>query len=141
MNSEIGKQIKQYRLCSGMTQNDVSVALGINRSTYARQEAQGKFSPEIAVKLAALFHVTPAQILYGEPESVNMQEYLNATPQRAYAPLRLNAGEPDFLNNNPMILTNNERNFVRIIRDFSESQLQQLEDFIIDLRNQNQHNP
>ncbi len=137
MNSQISNRIKQYRMRAGLTQNDVSMALGINRATYARQESHGKINPDLLDALASLLHVTPNQILYGESETDNTSEtdWLHPPEQRSYEPLRLNAGEETFLQRKPLILTNNERNYIQILRQLTTQQQKQLEDFLMQLQN------
>ncbi len=138
MKSQIGEQIKQYRIKAGLTQNEVSEALGIHRSTYARQEAQGKISPDLAPKLAALFHVSPVQILYGEQETdMPMETYLHGNSPRSFEPITLNSSGPQFLTSKPLVLTNNERNYIRIFRKLNRQQLKKLEQFLMDLQNEN----
>lgn len=51
--------IKQYRIHSGLTQNDVAIRLGVSEATISRYESGAieKVSPKVMLGYAKLFHV------------------------------------------------------------------------------------
>ena len=51
--------IKQYRIQSGLTQNDVAIRLGVSEATISRYESGAieKVSPKVMLGYAKLFHV------------------------------------------------------------------------------------
>lgn len=59
-----GDKLKQLRTQNGMTQQQLANLLGVSKSVVSYYELQERIpSPEILVKLAAVFHVTTDYLL------------------------------------------------------------------------------
>lgn len=130
MNVEIAKRIKKYRQDLGLTQKDVGDALGIDRSTYARQENSGMIRSDLVFKLAEILHVSPNQILFGESKERELPKPIFDIDMNENEPLRLHTKFAMPGLQQPLILTNNERNYVRIFRKLSPADQQKIIDML-----------
>lgn len=93
--------IKQYRIHSGLTQNDVAIRLGVSEATISRYESGAieKVSPKVMLGYAKLFHV-PINTFYEnaqtewvtaleeaglqDPRVAGFIEYLEEQAQKEY---------------------------------------------------------
>lgn len=121
--------IRQCRVAANMTQEEVADELGMNRSTYARQEASGNVKAENLTKLAKLFGVTlDALVGYNNPAPYgNVPDWMMKMYQNQFQPQRLHSDPvPEAFKTtvsaNETLLTNNERNIIRIYRSLSAAQ-------------------
>lgn len=64
MDYNFGDRLKELRLQNGLTQKDLGDRIGVTKSVVSYYEQQMRTpSPEILIKLAALFHVTSDYLL------------------------------------------------------------------------------
>lgn len=66
-NKELGVNLKEYRLQRGLTQEDLSVRVGVRRETIVFLE-QGKYNPslKLALMIAAELSVSIDKLFYLE---------------------------------------------------------------------------
>lgn len=68
---EFHKKLKELRTKAGMTQMQLGAQIGVTKSVISYYELQERIpSPEILVKLAAIFHVSTDYLLGIEKKSV-----------------------------------------------------------------------
>lgn len=68
---EFHKKLKELRTNAGMTQMQLGAQIGVTKSVISYYELQERIpSPEILVKLAAIFHVSTDYLLGIEKKSV-----------------------------------------------------------------------
>lgn len=61
---DFGKQLKKLRLEAGLTQKQLASQIGVTKSVISFYELQERIpSPEVLVKLAAVFHVSTDYLL------------------------------------------------------------------------------
>lgn len=61
---EFGLKLKELRLHSGLTQQQLASQLGITKSVVSYYELQERYpSPEILIKIASIFHVSTDYLL------------------------------------------------------------------------------
>ena len=73
---DFGKQLKQARQASGLSQQDVAQALGIDKTTYSGYET-GRRQPDLSrlQKLARRLNVSADQLLGLDPAAVSPEEW------------------------------------------------------------------
>ena len=131
--------IRKCRVAANMTQEEVAAELGMNRSTYARQEASGNVRAENLTKLSKLFGVTLNKLIGYETDTPNECPAVPEWMVKAYQ----NQLQPQVLNSDPVpqifkravpdnvnILTNNEKNIIKIYRSLSAEQKKKVNSFI-----------
>lgn len=102
---------------ANLSQAAVAKALGIDRSTYARQEANGNIKLETAIRLAQIFGVS-VEKLTGEPEQMgNDRLHDNTVPEQ-------------LSRTDALILTNNETNIIKMFRSLTAENKKLVQDFI-----------
>lgn len=68
---EFHKKLKELRTNAGMTQMQLGAQIGVTKSVISYYELQERIpSPEILIKLAAIFHVSTDYLLGIEKKSV-----------------------------------------------------------------------
>lgn len=68
---EFHKKLKELRTKAGMTQMQLGAQIGVTKSVISYYELQERIpSPEILIKLAAIFHVSTDYLLGIEKKSV-----------------------------------------------------------------------
>lgn len=127
----INKRISTYRKLAGYTQQTAADALGIKKNTYARMELHGNPTPHMLVQLAMLYKVSPNLILFGVDggETEDLRDKSE--------PIRLRE-TPHIFDNIPktdMTLTTNERNCIKVCRELSKEQRDEVMAFINKLYN------
>lgn len=61
---DFGNKLKQLRLQEGLTQQQLADRLGVTKSVVSYYELQERYpSPDVLIKLAAIFHVTTDYLL------------------------------------------------------------------------------
>ena len=61
---DFGNTLKQLRLKAGYTQQQLAFRLGVTKSVVSYYELQARYpSPEVLVKIAAVFHVSTDYLL------------------------------------------------------------------------------
>ena len=129
---DINKRIARYRNLAGYTQERAAVALNINRNAYARMERAGSPRPEMLKKLALLYNVPAEVLLYGEVSEIAV------TPKSEFAS-QLRSGTVDFKPEDPLILTANEKNAVKLCRTRAPERRSELLKIIADyVKNNNE---
>ena len=87
-NPARGKRIRDARLAAGLTVRDVSVAVGVDKSTIGRWES-GEIAPrDHSERLAEVLRTTDVHIFYGQavaPELMEFEASLRGTPEAALA--------------------------------------------------------
>ena len=109
----ISERIRRLRKKCRKTQNEVADFLDMNRSTYARHEANGDFTLEDGLRLEKCLGVTITEILTGEPTHTILE-----TPNNP------------FEDKENLILTNKEKNIIKIIRNLKTADKQFLLSFL-----------
>ena len=111
MNLEINKRIKQIRKLLGYSQIKVAEMLGKKPSTYAQCEREGNITCDMLISLAEIFNIDVRILLYGEiPE----QQTVSITSEE----------------NNKIILTPKEENYIKIIRNLNSKRRKDVIKFI-----------
>ena len=130
----INKRISQYRKLAGYTQQTAAEALKIKKNTYARMELHGNPTPEMLVKLAALYRVSPNLLLFGvdggETEDL----------RKPKEPNRLSDNFPIFSREPDLVLTVNEKNCIKACRELSKEQRDEVMAYINNLYNNSKKN-
>ena len=65
--------ITSYRKKAMLTQSQVAAALGIDRSTYAYYESGTNPKPEILLKLAEIYKISPGKFLEGTGDTLMVE--------------------------------------------------------------------
>lgn len=112
----INKRIATYRKLAGYTQQTAADALGIKKNTYARMELHGNPTPNMLVRIAQLYSVSPNLILFGVDGGQTAAMHENSEPVRLFENPQLFKAAPD------LVLTVNERNCVKACRELSKEQ-------------------
>ena len=114
---QINKRIAGYRKLAGLTQAQAADLLGLKRNTYARMEKYGNPSPDMLKKIAELFRVSVATLIYGEEDNVQFSK--TEIPH-------LVLERPSY--DDVLPLTILESNAVRIFRNLSKDDQQKIVD-------------
>ena len=122
---KINKRIAQYRNLAGYTQERAAIALGMNKNAYARMERSGTPKPEMLKKLSELFNVSAQVLLYGEISEISYQPEGTGRTVLHESSITFKAEEP-------LILTANERNAVKLCRTLTPEQRSELLKLIAD---------
>ena len=112
----VNKRISTYRKLAGYTQQTASDALGIKKNTYARMERHGNPTPDMLIRLAQLYNVSPNQILFGTPAAAKQDN--NTQNETA----RLHEESHIFKKNPDIVLTTNEKNCIKVCRKLTKQQ-------------------
>lgn len=130
LNAEekISKRISRYRTLAGYTQQTAAEAIGMNKNSYARMERTGNPKPDVLKKLSALFNVPVSTLLYGEGLETGGEE--EATP--------LKDTGVTIKKDDPLLLTTNEKNIIKIFRSLPQKQKNDLLKQILDLKDDEQ---
>lgn len=123
MNSSlnpINKRISIYRSFAGLTQEQAAAALGMKKNTYARMERYGKPTPEMLKKLASLYNVSVNMLLFGNDEGIDA----SVIDERPHDNLS---------QENPLMLTLDEKNCVKLCRCLPKSMQKMVMDLINNL--------
>lgn len=124
----INKRISTYRKLAGYTQQTAADALGIKKNTYARMELHGNPKPDMLIKLAALYKVSPNLILFG----VDGGQTADMRAEKDI--IRLEEKPPVFnITRTDMTLTVNEKNCVKACRELSKADRDKVMAFINEL--------
>ena len=74
---QIAERLKHYREACGLSQKQVAQALNIDRTTYTKYErSDSEPSLDTLIKIAAIYGVTPMDLLPGQPETSSEMERL-----------------------------------------------------------------
>lgn len=141
MEQVLHENIFRYRRLANLTQQEVADELGINRSTYARQENSGHIKTGELKTLAQLFGVTVEILLADPEEQIFKAEVGNKFPKRrvtnkpiTIADTTINPNDGfssyDATNIYNERLTTNERNIVKIFRSLPNEKRKRIQDFI-----------
>ena len=130
LNTVYGERIRMYREFSRLSQAQAADILGMNRSTYARREKKGDFSCDMIFTLAKAFRSSSDLILYGEERSFPPVQQIQNKIDNREIPVRLNSPAPPFNTNDDFILTNDEKNKIKIFRRLSEEDKKFLNKFL-----------
>ncbi len=112
----INKRISIYRKLAGYTQQTAADALGIKKNTYARMELHGNPTPDMLVKLARLYNVSPNSILFGVDRHFLSPHEDGDTDGTRINDNNIFAEKPD------LVLTTNEKNCIRACRKLTKEQ-------------------
>ena len=129
MDLEVNKRIKEARKKLHYTQGQVAEYMGMKCSTYSQMERKGSISVERAKKLAEILDTDPDYIIYGEQKSNS----IDFSPEKT-VDLPLNDPQ-DFLEKikngqEEIVLTNREKNIIKIYRELKENDKKDLWDYI-----------
>ena len=112
MIESINERIKRLRIERKLTQKQVARKLNIGQSTYSACEKSGKITTERALQLAIIFNVEPQDIMAGVNQQLQEDENNNLLRQNIL---------PNFeLEEQGVILTKNEENLIKVLREFSQ---------------------
>ena len=75
--SKLALNLIAHRKSMGLTQSQVSAAVGIKRSTYAYYERDTMPSVEIIERLAKIYKTSPSQIMFPEESAPQESVWLN----------------------------------------------------------------
>ena len=116
----INKRLSTYRRLAGYTQQTAAEALGIKKNTYARMELHGNPTPDMLVRLAALYKVSPNLILFGSDGGETAANNENKQPNR------LEERPQIFNRSRDLVLTVNETNCIKAVRTFTKEQQREI---------------
>ncbi len=114
MISTINGRIAMYRKLAGFTQAQAAEKLGMKYTTYAQMERKGTVSTTRLLDMAAVFGIKPEDLLYGE-SSYNYRPTQESVVTLHQEPVPLFKGPA------PIVITNQEENIIKIIRNFSKA--------------------
>lgn len=114
----INKRISAYRKLAGYTQQTAAEALGIKKNTYARMELHGNPTPDMLVRIAELYNISPNLILFGTKKN----EITETIASRTTEEKRLHDDPPLFKRRPELVLTVNEENCIKACRQLSKAQ-------------------
>ena len=111
----INQRIAHLRKLKEFTQSDMAERLGMKCSTYSQMERKGKIDSKMLIKLAVIFNVPPEYLIYGTPvEHKRLGEpTVPPLPDPPKPPLIIDPPPPP----EPLILTKNEENIIKIYRN------------------------
>ncbi|MBR4910024.1 MAG: helix-turn-helix domain-containing protein [Clostridia bacterium] len=130
----LNKRISTYRKLAGYTQQTAADALGIKKTTYARMELHGNPTPDMLVKIAKLYNVSPMLLLFGI-DSNRFEDSKPDDPPMRLSDNNINLFRPTTVTE--ITLTVNEKNCIKICRKLSKEQRSEVMDFINKLYNSN----
>ena len=119
MKSTVNTRIKEARKEKNYTQSQVAEFISMKCSTYSQMERKGSISVDKALELAKILNADPYYIIFGEPKE-NLFDY------EPVSPLVLTSNEPqNFIEQikngqDELILTHNEKNIIKNLRNLKE---------------------
>ncbi len=124
MSESINKRVLQCRKLANLSQSETAEKMGIKCSTYSQMERQGKISGERLLQLAEIFGVDSNYLLTGRSTEkepiIQVVKEPDITP-----PTRLE--QEHFTPQYPqLILTKNEENYIKILRNLSKEDLREV---------------
>ena len=125
MDKSINQRIASLRRLANLTQYDVAEKIGMKCSTYSQMERKGNISAQMVLRLADIFGVHPNEILYGTDSLATQSTQENILPISQPKP-------PVPTSPPPIILTNSEESIIKIIRNLSKADKDEVMAFIED---------
>lgn len=125
MQETINQRIRRYRENTNLTQKQVAELLGIKGSTYSQMERKGKISSEIILKLEKIFGLEEGVLLYGEKKN---EEYDFSALKNNNLTLKKPAFA--FEVEDQMVLSRNEKNYIRILRSLPKEDYNEVITFL-----------
>ena len=126
MGNNINQNVASCRKLAELKQSDVAEKLNLKTSTYSQMERKGNITAEMIVKLAELFKVHPNVLLYGNDyKETDDQNNGNMTLSEPYTP-----PIPEPTSSSITVLTNSEENIIKIIRNLSKADRDDVYSFI-----------
>ena len=126
MGSKINHNVASCRKLAELKQSDVAELLNIKTSTYSQMERKGNITGDMILKLAELFKVHPNVLLYGtEYVEEEKKDEENLVLSEPFTP-----PVPEPTSSSITVLTNSEENIIKIIRNLSKSDRDEVYSFI-----------
>ena len=117
MGSKINQNVASCRKLAELKQSDVAEKLNIKISTYSQMERKGNITADMILKLAELFKVHPNVLLYGTDYDETQTD--SEGNLKFSEPITPPIPEPS--SSSITVLTNSEENIIKIIRNLSKS--------------------
>ena len=117
MGSKINQNVASCRKLAELKQSDVAEKLNIKISTYSQMERKGNITADMILKLAELFKVHPNVLLYGTDYDETQTDSEGNLKFRE--PITPPIPEPS--SSSITVHTNSEENIIKIIRNLSKS--------------------
>jgi len=124
MGNNINQNVASCRKLAELKQSDVAEKLNLKTSTYSQMERKGNITADMIVKLAELFKVHPNVLLYGN--NYSEEEEKNGNGVTLGEPFTPPVPDPPEIT----VLTNREENSIKIIRNLSKADREEIYEFI-----------
>lgn len=121
MSQSINERIIIARKLGNLTQAEVAERLDMKSSTYSQMERQGKISSDMILKLAKILDVKPMYLLCGETNNELLKEP-DVFPKKEQ--------------NSSFVLSRQEENIIKIMRNLKKDARKEAYDFLQKLYNE-----
>ena len=122
LKETINERVTRHRKLKGYTQARVAELMGLKCSTYSQMERNGNITAEKLLQIEQIFDLPRGELLYGsslEPKEDNVLRFAEPDETKSLRP-------------EPMVITNNEQNYISILRNLPKK----ARDEVIDLLQQ-----
>lgn len=117
MSNEINKRIAMYRKLLGLSQAQTAERMGMKSSTYSQMERGGSITCDRLLALSEIFGVSAHYLLCGSTNENN-----DVLREKSFFE------EKD--NNPPFVLSKQEENYIKILRNLSKNAKKEVIEFL-----------
>ena len=124
------KRVAHYRKLAKLTQAQVAEKLGMKNSTYSQLERKGKIGVEQLVKIAKILDIDVSLLLYDEGFAVLGKDMPNETSKNGGNPKLQQETNFGFDDAPSLPITQKEENIIKVLRNMSKEDRDEVIDFI-----------